>query len=68
MFSHIDTPLQGYMCLLADAALLLIILVSGTYSLYHPRWRLWCYALFGLCWSAIVVIAAAAQSIRVSFR
>ena len=42
------------------AGMLLLILFSGVYL--PPKVRVWSYALFGLCWSAMVVAAAAAQT------
>jgi hypothetical protein len=60
MFNQIYASTEGQMFLVVDAVLLLLILVSGAYL--PPKVRVWSYALFGLCWSAMVVAAAAAQT------
>jgi hypothetical protein len=60
MFTQTYASVEGHMFLVVDAVLLLLILVSGVYL--PPKVRVWSYALFALCWSAIVVVAAAAQS------
>lgn len=62
MLNQVYASLEGQMFLVVDAVLLLLIIVSG---IYLPRFRVWSYALFALCWSAIVVIAAA-QHIPIS--
>ncbi len=62
MLNQMYASIEGQMMLVVDAVLLLVIIVSG---IYLPRFRVWSYALFALCWSAIVVIAAT-QHIPVS--
>lgn len=63
MLNQMYASIQGQMFLVVDAVLLLLLIVSGIYL--PPKVRVWSYAVFGLCWSAIVVAAAAAQHLPV---
>ena len=60
MLGQFYSPLEGQALLIVDALLMLILLVSGHFYPLLKR-PFWSWALFGLCWSAIVVAAAAAQ-------
>jgi hypothetical protein len=60
MFTQIYFPLEGQTLLILDAVLLLFILVSE--DIYIPTKRPFsCHAIFGLCWSVIVVASAVVQ-------
>jgi hypothetical protein len=63
MFTKVYYPLEGHNLLIADGFVILLILIS--HHLYIPgRRSFWSHAVFGLCWSVIVVAAAIMQGIR----
>lgn len=57
MFNQLYSCVQGQMTLIADASLLLVVLLSGIDL--SPKLRFWSFVAFGLCWCVIVVEAVA---------
>ena len=60
MFPPLYSPLEGQTFLIVDALLLLFILVPEHLSTKTKK-PFWSHAIFGLCWSVIVVASAVLQ-------